>query len=183
MSHTYAYSVSSTATGEVDCEKLESEIDVGLLETLLVENGTIKIIFASELIPHDKTTLDSVVSLHQHITTAESLRRYLNEDVHLFVQKLVDTFAAENIAMGVTQYGKTADLLGLFEKKYDLGASHPVSLKGSLDTGSLYVSCSVIQHIRDNPAEFSEISPFVTDARLLSMKNSIETFLGLGLST
>jgi hypothetical protein len=169
---------------DVSVDKLLVEISqAGLLAPSLVETVDLDLFihYAQEL--NDKTVLDTVVSNHVKQTTAEYLSNYLMNQVFPFVHNLIATFAAENISMGVTQAGKTADILGLFEHKYDIGANHEVSLKSSFDTGSLYVSLAILQYIRDNPNEYSGLSPFVTDARLLSMKNKIEAFLGLPLST
>lgn len=124
-------------------------------------------------------------------TLAEQMKNYLNEKVFPFIEDLIAVFAAENISMGITQAGKTSDVLGLFEKQYSFdkslmgssGMSIPVSLKGSFDTGSLYVSIAIIQHIRNNPSEYLGLSPFINDERLLKMKNSIEAFLGIPPTT
>ena len=184
---TYSYPISSTATGDINCEKLEYDILESDIENtfsyLLKENGNGVIAFETELSESDESALGSLVSNHAHITTAESLLNYLLGSVFPFTRDLIAEFAAENIAMGVTQTGKTADILGLFEKKYTLsGVLHPVSLKASFDTGSLYVSTAIIEHVRDNPTEFDGLSPYVTDTRLLAMKNKIEFFLGITLT-
>lgn len=139
--------------------------------------------FSLDLTAQQETDLDNLISTWVDYTAAESLETYLDNSVHPFIKGLINKFAAENISMGITQAGKTADLLGLFEKSFDIGALHLVSLKGSFDTGSLYVSLAIIQHVRDNPSNFTGLSPFITDSRLLSMKNEIETFLVLTLST
>jgi hypothetical protein len=139
--------------------------------------------FNIELTSEEQTSLEGIVTAHTGATSAQQLSAYLDIQVFPFIQNLIRTFAAENISMGITQAGKTGDVLGLFEKQYTIaGISKPVSLKASFDTGSLYVSRSIIQHVRDNPTEYDGLSPFITDSRLLSMKNSIETFLGLPLS-
>lgn len=140
--------------------------------------------FSSELTAQEESDLSSIVTAHTGMTSVQQLSNYLDNSVFPFVTNLIRTFAAENISMGITQAGKTGDVLGLFEKQYTVsGITKPVSLKSSFDTGSLYVSRSIIQHVRDNPTEFDGLSPFVTDARLLGMKNKIETFLGLPLSS
>lgn len=146
-------------------------------------NTDVSIWYGAELTTEQSSSLTAVVNAHVALTTAESLSIYLDQSVHPFIKNLINTFAAENIALGITQAGKTADVLGLFEKPFNIGAVHLVSLKGSFDTGSLYVSIAILQYVRNNPSEYTGLSPFVTDARLLAMKNSIETFLGLPLST
>lgn len=143
----------------------------------------IDINFSSDL---NQTEIDAVaayVSGFVNYTTAEQVESYLDNSAKPFVKTLINTFSAENISMGVTQAGKTIHILGLFEKPYIVpGAPIAVSLKGALDTSSLYAALAVLQHVRENPVEYDGLSPFITDARLLKMKNDIETFLGIALS-
>lgn len=187
MSQTvYTYKTSDSLTNDINPSKLQEEI----IESSIITNidyinksdEDVYIYFEDTLSLTDKSTLDSLVSNHEHITTAESLKKYLEKSVFPFIDTLITTFAAENIALGITQAGKTGYVLGLFEKHYNLGL-YTVSLKGSFDTGSLYIAKEVIQHVRDNPSEFNGLDPYVNDTRLLEMKNKIETFLNLPLST
>jgi hypothetical protein len=145
---------------------------------------SITIVFAQELLTQEETDLTTIVNNHTGATSAQQLAAYLDNQVFPFIKNLINQFAAENISMGITQAGKTGDVLGLFEKQYTVsGINKPVSLKAAFDTGSLYVARQILQHVRDNPIEFAGLSPFITDSRLLAMKNSIETFLGIPLST
>lgn len=117
-------------------------------------------------------------------TTADQVQDYLDRRVFPFIKSIMNRFAAENVSMGVTQANKTGDILSIFSKQYpiaSLGGSY--SIKDTFDTGSLYGSLTAIQYIRDNPSEYAGLSPFITDARLLKMKNDIERFLGITLST
>ena len=140
--------------------------------------------FSIDMTTQQETDLDALVSGWVDYTTAESLETYLDNSVHPFIKGLINKFAAENISMGITQAGKSGHLLALFTKKYPVpDATFQNTLKDSFDTGSLYISIDIIQHIRNNPTEFDGLNPFVTDARLLIMKNDIETFLGVELST
>lgn len=185
----YAIPISNTATGDVSPDKLLQEIgaEPGITQTpsKLVKFGSNIIIeYDVALTGSEQAAQDAVVAAHQHITGAESLKVYLDTIVFPFIDNLINTFAAENIALGITQAGKTDDVLGLFDKKYPIdNPLRPVSLKASLDTGSLYTSIAVIGYLRSNPLEWSDLSPYITDSRLLKMMNDIEVFLGLPLST
>lgn len=139
--------------------------------------------FSAEMTAQQEIDLDNLIANWVDYTSEESMKIYLEEQVYPFVASLIHKFAGENIAMGITQAGKSGHLLALFCKKYPIpDATFQNCLKDTFDTGSLYVARDVIQHIRDNPTEFDGLSPFVTDARLLGMKNEIETFLGIPLS-
>lgn len=184
----YTYSI-ATDTAQARCEgfTLQNQIKAAGLSTIerVITNGDVlDIYFPTELAQNELDTLDGVVAAHTGKTTAEQLADYLDNSVFPFCKELINTFAAENISMGITQAGKTPHLLGLFTKKYPIpNANLGISLKACFDSGSLYAALAVIQYVRDNPTEFDGLSPFVTDARLLSMKNKIEAFLGLPLSS
>lgn len=184
----YSYSI-ATNTAQARCEgfTLKTQIQAAGLsqvDRVVTDGDVLEIHFPTELSAQDLTTLNGVVAAHTGKTTAEQLAFYLNEIVFPFCAELINTFAAENISMGITQAGKTPHLLGLFTKKYPVpNETLGISLKACFDSGSLYAALLVIQHVRDNPSEFDGLSPFVTDARLKQMKNKIEAFLGLPLST
>lgn len=154
--------------------------------THFIQESDLNIYYASDLIQAEIDEVDAVINTWQDFTNTDNLINYLEKEVHPFTKYLMYSFAAENINLGITQAGKTEYVLGLFSKKYavpSLNLTLPVSLKECFDTGSLYSARSVIQKIRDNPLDYSGLSPYVTDARLLKMKNDIETFLGIPLSS
>ena len=124
MSQSYQYNLTETLTNDVEPSKLRREVEassiVGTLEDVQKFGSTFNVIFASSLSTGDEDTLDSLVAAHEHITTAESLAVYLDAQVFPFIKELINRFAAENISMGITAAEKTPDVLGLFEKKYDI---------------------------------------------------------------
>lgn len=78
---------------------------------------------------------------------------------------LVAGFAAENIAMGITQAGKTLLISG---------ALYQVAVYGS--QGSLWQAYNALSNIVVTP----DMAPFLTDARIQWMKNKmIEAISGL----
>jgi hypothetical protein len=170
----------------INSDKLKVEIAAASLPSAAYINSipgvSCDIFFSSELSSENQATLSSVVASHVAVTTAESLASYLATTIYPFVSKLIAAFAAENMALGITQAGKSDDVLGLFTKKYVVGdAAFPVALKDCFDTGSLYVALQLLAHIRANE-DFSGLSPFITDARIVELMNKIETFLGLPLT-
>lgn len=174
-------------TKSINSDKLKIEIASASLpapQAIGTVETAVTITYSSALTTEQETSLGNVVAAHVAQTTSEGLALYLDGTVFPFVKDLIRDFAAENISMGITQAGKTGPLLGMFAKQYDINSDgRPYSLKDTFDTGSLYESRRILQHLRDNPTEFNGLSPYVTDARLLAMKNKIETLLGLPLST
>lgn len=81
----------------------------------------------------------------------------------LFGQGLIDKFAAENIAMGITQSGLTGHVRRTM-----------IDVVSALFTGSLYDAIAEARAIPDNAKD----STFITNARLLEFINAIEDFLG-----
>lgn len=186
MIHTYSIA-NDTASGVVVGFTLQKQIiAAGLTNLNHIETNedALTIYFSQALDASQVTTLDGVVAAHTGKTSAEQIADYLALQVFPFVRDLINDFAAENITLGITQAGKTGHVLGLFSKPYPCPSiTLPISLKNCFDTGSLYSARDVIQYVRNNPMEYAGLSPFITDARLLAMKNKIETFLGLPLST
>lgn len=132
-----------------------------------------------------QTVLDGVVTDFVDNTTPEGLKIYLDEIVFPFIDSIIHKFASENISMGITFYDKTSELMGLFAMPIDIeGNNFPFSLKSTFDTGSLKESLKLLQYFRDRPAMTFELlglhtNGFINDARLLAMKNEIETFLSI----
>lgn len=83
-----------------------------------------------------------------------------------FGQKLSSEFIAENIMLGITQANKTKEVRNALNEVFN-----------ALQTGSLYDAIDEAKAVvyRDNV--------FITDARLISFINKIETYLGLELTT
>lgn len=84
-----------------------------------------------------------------------------------FGQKLITKFAAENVMLGITQDGKTGEVLD------KMG---PVMI--ALQSGSLYEAITRAKAI--SPSVYD--SKYVTHDRLYAFINEIEAYLGLQLS-
>jgi hypothetical protein len=154
--------------------------DAGLSVMHIESDGAdFKVYFAEELSVGDFDILIQTVSSHNGLTTVESLSNYLDKEIFPFVTNLIRSFAAENIALGITQAGKTGHVLSLFSKQFPVpSAEYPNSLKASFDTGSLYISLGIIAYILQNESEYDDLSPFLTEARLTEMYNKIAIKLG-----
>ena len=84
-----------------------------------------------------------------------------------FGMHLMVTFAAENILLGITQEGKTGEVL-----------TKMAGVMPALQAGSLYEAITQLKAIP--PEQYD--SKFVTAARLLSAVNKIEAYLEIPLS-
>jgi hypothetical protein len=97
------------------------------------------------------------MTLEEKLVAASSLGR-----------QLINSFIQENVELGITQAGKTKAVRQAMAE-----------VTSCLMTGSLY---DAIDELRIIPAEYKDLV-FITDARILSYINKIETHLELTLST
>lgn len=101
-------------------------------------------------------------------TFAPTLQEIINIKINqarVFGNDVIVKAAVENVAMGITQAGKTKAVADLF-----------ANLQYYLTTGSLYAAVAELQRIIDAGLD-PNLAPFVTEARLLGYKSQIETYL------
>lgn len=109
--------------------------------------------------------LDMHLSL---ISSYEQTPECIIENAISFGNALVVEFTTENVLMGITQDGMTSQVRKALDE-----------VRSCLSSGSLY---DAMHEIRQIPAEKKDIK-YLTDTRLLSFLNKIETYLGLSLSS
>lgn len=86
-----------------------------------------------------------------------------------FGQNIIVDFTVANILAGITQAGKTSAML-----------SYTSDLAMCLNTGSLYSAVDEINTmILDTSTTKTNLSPFVTNAILISYLHKLQTYLGL----
>jgi hypothetical protein len=169
----------------VNCDKLLIEVaKAGLPAPLTVTTvgDSISIEYTTDLSLQQEESLTSVINSHEKLTQVESLTEYLDQSIHPFTTKLIRTFAAENIIMGINNEIHSPDIIGIYSKKYVIAnPSFPVSLKDCFDTGSLIVALQVLAHVRANE-NYTSLSPFIAEARIVEIMNKIEDFLQLPIT-
>ena len=90
-----------------------------------------------------------------------------------FGQQLTTQFAVQNILAGITQSGKTQELI-----------DYTNNLSQCLFTGSLYAAIAAINvMIADTSSTKTNLSPFVTNNVLYSYLNQIQSYLGIALTS
>ncbi len=89
-----------------------------------------------------------------------------------FGNQIVVQGATRNIMMGITQAGKTIDVM-----------SYTSQLVSCLVTGSLYAAITQINTmIADTSDTKANLSPFITNSALYSTLNQIQSYLGIPLT-
>jgi hypothetical protein len=134
--------------------------------------------FEPALVQAEVDAVSGLVNNFVEVSVVDLLRIYMETKVVPFISNMKYQMLAENISMGISQAGKTADVLGLFNTDIVLpGSSRPVTFKQTLDEGSLTVTVQLLQYFIDHPELYSDLSPFVTVDRLTIIKNKIIAFL------
>lgn len=101
--------------------------------------------------------------------TAEEQTEYLSKIIQkarMFGDATITQFALENVAMGITQAGKTREVADYCQK-----------LQYYMSTGSLYAALEELQEISLNVPQ--NLAPFVTSDRLNIYENKIKSYLGI----
>lgn len=96
----------------------------------------------------------------------------IQENIQVVISKAMDfgkqlmvEFSAQNVLMGITQAGKTKEVLTFL-----------ADIKNAMDTGSLYTAIDEIDELISNGLPV-ELQPFITEQRLLDFKNKILSYL------
>ena len=129
-------------------------------------------VYSEEIIEEaaDLPNLQEIIDLADNYIeycAAEDLKRKV-ESALGYGQGLIAEFIRENLVLGITQAGRT--------KVVRKAMNEVISC---LQTGSLY---DAIDELRLIPAEDKDPT-FITDVRILSYINKLETYLGITLST
>lgn len=111
----------------------------------------------------DQVYMQSIVDTHVHPGKAQVLP--IIKAARAFGETLMEDFATENVLMGITQAGKTG-----------AASDFLANIARNISTGSLY---EVVKEI-DRKVLLglpSDLSPFITEARMILIKNKIMEYL------
>lgn len=143
-----------------------------------IRGSDVEIHFSRNLVQSEIDACALFVNTFSDLSVLDTLNNYLGQTIDPFVYTLLKEIRAENISWGITQLGKTGEVLGFFETPIVLpGKVRAITLKGSLDTGSLTETVALVDYYVAHPELYSDLSPFVTAERLASWKNKILAYL------
>jgi len=153
-----------------------------------IDGTAIKIFFSTDVTGPQTTATNNYVTTFVSQTNEDNENDNLKSEIFPFIEKILLQYRAKNLDLGINGSGKRSGVIGLWAKGYDIDSNGlPISLNDAFHDGALRVARRVLQHLRDNPTEWNNagpgLNPFVNDNRLLKLKNKIEAFLGLTLST
>lgn len=130
--------------------------------------------FTQNLNQEQIDALSAFISSFSNVSIYDTLYAHLKSNIDPFVEELLISIRAENIELGITQSGKTLEVLGFFEEHITLpGKTRSVTIQGSLMTGSLTVTIEILNHLIANPSLYADLTPFVTAARLTTWRDKI----------
>jgi len=123
--------------------------------------------FPSPLSEQNEILLQTIVDSHDHLANLDFVRAIVSGAMD-FSRELMISFAAENVAMGITQAGKTKLIADACQQAFYY-----------LSTGSLYEARTEMLNITIE----ENMAPFLTNARRNAFVNKIEAYLGIPLTT
>lgn len=159
--------------------KLDREIKLNatfgsLYSHINLKGDQVEIHFTANLNQTQIDALSAFIAAFSNVSVYDTLNAYLRSDIDPFVTDLLIRIRAENIELGITQAGKSLEVLGFFDQQWTLpGKTRSISLKSTLDTASLNVTIELLMYLIANPDLYSDLSPFVTATRLTEWKNKI----------
>jgi hypothetical protein len=158
---------------------LRADALVGALYSFLVIRGdSVELHFTANLNQSQIDYVSSFVANFSNASVVDSIIAKLGDDVDPFVDSLLREMRAENMAWGVTQLGKTADVLGVFCLPVPLpGRMYSLSLKQTLDTSTLNVTMEVLTYLIAHPELYPDMAPFISVDRLNLWKTKIYNYL------
>lgn len=164
----YIYQKTQTKLNDANLEKLNTEIEDSNINTLILNTfkneEEIIIIFEQDLTPQEKTELDSIINSHSSLNDKEKAILIVKNAVD-FGQELIIEFAGENVALGITQAGKTKQV-----------ADYLSDVTRYVQTGSLYEVISEIDRLISNGLS-TDLEPYITLDRLNTFKQKIVDYL------
>lgn len=139
---------------------------------LVAQPTDLLVMFKSDVADADNTIVQnywsSLTSTSFNPTQAQMIQSSLNSAV-TFCQQLMMQFMVENVQLGITQAGKAGALIDYF---------HDVI--HSFLSGSVYEAITQIDgYIADTSDAKAALSPFITNDRMTTYKNKIQTYLGI----
>lgn len=155
----------------VNLEKVTAHFKATLssnYDGIVCKESVMEVNFFEEISQEDSDDVygywDNITASTFNPTLDEIITKKVNE-ASIFGNNLIAKAIVENIAMGITQAGKTKAVADLFS-----------NLQYYLKTGSLYAAVAEIDRMVNDGVDPS-LDPFVTEERLNNYKSQIQAYL------
>lgn len=171
----------------VNISQLEAELkasSIGSYIQSVTSKGTlITVVTSVDLDEGSKLKLYTLVSSHiPPNASIEYIKTKVIAPARAFADALEIQFIAENIAMGLTQSGKTARMVEIMTKQLPIpGTNISVSIMEAMHAAcpSLTVILILLDYYIAHPSLYSDVSPFLTVARFTALRKKVADYLGL----
>ena len=158
---------------KVDVNKIHSYFKFSLsnnYDGLICNSEFIKVMFKSNCLSDDNDIVNiywnSITSTTFNPTMQEIVTNKINDAI-AFGNQLIIAASVENVLLGITQAGKTKEVSDFLN-----------NMQVYLRSGSLYAAIDEINNLLESDLP-SELSTYVSIARLNEYKTKIRTFLGI----
>lgn len=160
--------------------KLDKELKalVAAYSYCSIKGSNLTLVFTNIISQADIDAVSNKVNNFVETDLVDYINANKVKPVNQWVTEFLQRITAENISMGITQAGKTADMLGFYQNYVLLpGKTFPITFKGTLDTGSLNVTLELVEYYLAHPELYPGLSPFIDQARLTAWKNDVIKYL------
>lgn len=137
---------------------------------LICNEDNLIVVFKTDYSEADEAAVNTywgTISAASFVTSMSEVITGKINDAMVFGQQVMVQASVENVLLGITQAGKTRDVV-----------DYCSGLQRYLQSGSLYAALGEIDRLIAEGLP-TDLSPFITEARLLSYKTKIQTFLGI----
>jgi hypothetical protein len=146
--------------------------------SLTIKDDNLRLIFNASLIQTEVDAVSNLVNNFVELCVREQIKLYISKQISPFIEDFTYKIISENMELGITQMGKTAEVLGFYCDRVEIpGKNRAVSLQDTLDSNSLTVTIEVLNYYLDNPQLYSDLSPFITTARIEGWIAEIQALL------
>lgn len=143
-----------------------------------IKGAEVEIHFKRNLTQQEFDICGAFVNAFTDFSVFETLHSYLSASIDPFCISIFRNIRAKNIELGITQTNKTTEVLGFFQDYVLLpGRTRKISLKGTLDSGSLSSSIEMLNYYIAHPELYADLAPFVTVERLTQMRTDIINYI------
>lgn len=176
MLNIFTFTKLITNFSKLNNELKASAVFGSLYSFINVRGDQVEIHFKSNLNQEQIDALAVFITNFSNVSVVDTYVNYLGAEIDPFGKQMMLRIRAENIAMGITQAGKTADCLGFFNHPVLLpGKVFPITFQMAFDSSSFYEVIALINYflLPENQNIYSTLAPFVTAERLTAWRTEV----------
>lgn len=165
-----------TNFSKLDVDLRANAVFGSLYSFVNVRDDQVEVHFRQNLNQEQIDALSVFIGGFSNVSIVDTYVNYLGAEIDPFGKQMMLRIRAENISMGITQTGKTADCLGFFNHPVLLpGKIFPITFQMAFDSSSFYEVIALINYylVPENQTIYSTLAPFVTPERLTQWRSEV----------